>query len=293
MTKGVQAAGGSGPASSERDQLRRVDAAPTLGDAAKRLVGLANEEAFARKREADDDRMRLEGRLGELARLSQANANAGRAKAAEFVVERLKASRERVEQLERQAHEQGIELREQQQLVTQYQQQHRAGLLGRRRRAGADGSGRGRRWRAGAAAARRPCGQLRGSRICQPEHAQEQARVIQTLYTELRGERKLVSQLEAVLPPARRRTTAAASAAGRGCRSRPAGPLPHPSDAASPPPPPAAAALPTWAPAARPFRRAPPPVGRRRARAAARWAAASTAGGAGGGARRDARGARR
>merc|ERR1740138_1370557 len=112
MTRGVAAAERQWSAvEKDRDTLRReVDVLRHSADAAKRLVGLANEEAFARKREADEDRIKLEGRLGELARLSQANANSGRAKAAEFVVERLKAARERCETLERQVHDQQIEL---------------------------------------------------------------------------------------------------------------------------------------------------------------------------------------
>jgi hypothetical protein len=164
-------------------------------DAAKSLVSLANEEAFSRKREADEDRMKLEGRLGELARLSQANANSGRAKAAEFVVERLKAARERVEHLERKDHEQQIELREQQQLVSQYQQQHRAGLLGQ---ASGDSGDRGAQGQQLLVA--RLQDELREIReVCDPEHAHEQSRVMQTLYAELRAERRLVAQLEAVL----------------------------------------------------------------------------------------------
>merc|ERR1712185_367372 len=102
MTRGIQAAERNWSGlEKERDTLRReVDVLRHSADAAKRLVGLANEEAFSRKRESDEDRVKLEGRLGELARLGQANANAGRAKAAEFVVERLKQARERVEVLE-------------------------------------------------------------------------------------------------------------------------------------------------------------------------------------------------
>ena len=113
MTRGIQAAERQWSAlEKDRDAARReVDVLRHAADAAKRLVGIANEEAFSRKREADEDRVKLEGRLGELARLSQANVNSGRAKAAEFVVERLKQARERVETLERQNHDQAIELR--------------------------------------------------------------------------------------------------------------------------------------------------------------------------------------
>ena len=90
----------------ERDALRReVEVLRHSADAAKRLVGVANEEAFARKRSADEDRTKLESRLGELARLSQADVNTGRAKAAEFVVQRLKEARERVEVREDHVHE--------------------------------------------------------------------------------------------------------------------------------------------------------------------------------------------
>jgi pSer/pThr/pTyr-binding forkhead associated (FHA) protein len=99
------------------------------GQGSKRLVAQASEEGYARKLEADADRSKLESRLGELARIGMANQNAGRAKAAEFVVERLQGSREKTEALERTVHELQSDLREQQQLVMQYQNQARAGLL--------------------------------------------------------------------------------------------------------------------------------------------------------------------
>ena len=59
MTRGVQAAERSWTGlERDRDALRReVDVLRHSADAAKRLVGLANEEAFSRKRKADEDRL--------------------------------------------------------------------------------------------------------------------------------------------------------------------------------------------------------------------------------------------
>ena len=203
MTRGVQAAERSWTGlERDRDALRReVDVLRHSADAAKRLVGLANEEAFSRKREADEDRLKLEGRLGELARLSQANANTGRAKAAEFVVDRLKEARKNLESLEREKHDMQVELREQQQLVMQYQQQLRAGLLGGSADGGTGGGGgTGNGGSGQQLVVARLQDELRELReVCDPEHAFEQTRVMQTLYAELRSERRLVSQLEAVL----------------------------------------------------------------------------------------------
>ena len=115
---------------------------------------------------------------------------------------RLKEARKNLESLEREKHDMQVELREQQQLVMQYQQQLRAGLLGGSADGGTGGGGgTGNGGSGQQLVVARLQDELRELReVCDPEHAFEQTRVMQTLYAELRSERRLVSQLEAQSP---------------------------------------------------------------------------------------------
>ncbi|KAL1527245.1 hypothetical protein AB1Y20_015921 [Prymnesium parvum] len=155
-------------------------------DASRRLVAQVTDRLHAARHEGRAEVKAMEERLAALAR---AGASAGaRAKAAEFIIERLHAARARLEEMERRSLAQEAAL---------HAAQHDLLVLQQRGAAAAAPPPT-------AAAAQLQLGQLQDQlrelrEVCRPEVAQQQDRLVVSLYHQLRQERKLVAQLEAAL----------------------------------------------------------------------------------------------